>query len=326
MRTGKVLHPGTNSALGPVSGKPQQLGLISLHMRAQKQAHQEFAARPSPTVPGAMQIETASEMLAMCCKVCPQMNADLHSRLWKLTTDVVAILSRSPWSSRTAPTTAVEVEQYQTRFASRLATAWATLLHENWGTVRNLSSHTDLTAWLTSSDAPVAHARRMVTRGDGLPLSEEDLAKYFDQHVITKFIVNYLPQFGAPQIDQAKFDALYLAFEDWLLRETSTIITRAVLSAFQCSDEMVEICEGVTIRRATNDDFTEIANLVGSSHQASGQYIGYGRSLVEVVSKGRSVGGGQRQRTEYHSGRVNYFTTPSQRWRFLRTRILERKV
>jgi len=118
------------------------------------------------------------------------------------------------------------------------------------------------------------------------------MGRYFGASVIDPLLLNYLGTLEQPEFDDERFDSVYEPPEEWLLTDCHTLQSIALLHVFRGPETAIQLDKGVRVRRATDQDFTEIVNQVGRENQG----IGFGKSLVEAtyeVEKSRGMDGTQ---------------------------------
>ena len=79
--------------------------------------------------------------------------------------------------------------------------------------LRTLASYEGLLQILLADPRACAHVRKIVFRGDGGPLSDDDLKKYFENDVLLKLLDNYISQLGGVEFDAARFADVYSTVE-----------------------------------------------------------------------------------------------------------------
>jgi|HubBroStandDraft_6_1064221.scaffolds.fasta_scaffold24807_3 hypothetical protein len=136
--------------------------------------------------------------------------------------------------------------------------AWGRLIADAEHELQSLPSYRALQQFLCNDERTLKHARTLQHRGDGSPLTNEDLSRFFDWHVITRFLLNYLDGERSCQFEEGRFALVYQPHEEWLMTNQQTVQTIAMLSSFVGPEEPFTIDQGITLRKANDRDFSEL--------------------------------------------------------------------
>jgi hypothetical protein len=159
---------------------------------------------------------------------------------------------------------------------------WARIARNNERQLLSVESYRELLQLLRDDSRATAYANRVLHRNDGKPLTEEDLSKFFDWHVIRRFLLNYLDGQGSSFFDEARFSQVYGSLEELLLTNSQTIRAVAMLFSFLGPEDPIKVDEEITIRRATDADLSELINRTGRPPEEIG--VGNRMWLIEIES------------------------------------------
>lgn len=159
---------------------------------------------------------------------------------------------------------------------------WSHILHLATTGLQALPSRAALVEYLLTSPRAVDHAKTILSQLEGF--HQLSLTSYFNNHIIVQFLDVYFGSLESPAFDEDRFAFVYQYWEERLLSDKHTIVTKALLQAFMGPPEPVEFGMGATLRRARDQDFEEILNVLGE-HALTSEEFHVGQSLVEVVTK-----------------------------------------
>jgi len=164
---------------------------------------------------------------------------------------------------------------------TRQVPAWGRIFFDNERAVHTLASYKHLLELIQSDERALNCASTLLVRSDGKPLADENLRWFFDAQVITRLVLNYLEGQCDARFDEARFLRIYRSEEEWLLTDTQTIRSVAMLSSFSGPDLPIVLDDQITIRRAADSDLSEIMNKCDLKQNE----IGDRRWLLEIESK-----------------------------------------
>jgi len=189
-------------------------------------------------------------------------NADLYKALRLLSEKVLHLLKNVPLNERGASrlSPVIKTTEHSTTIEQRERPNWPFLVDRHWDCIRGTEEFKKALQVLLALERVHDYARRMYHRGDGLPLTQEDMSRFFEDQIIRIFLWNFVEISASFIPANDRFDAIYPYWEELLLTDFRALRSFSILEAFRGPQEPIELDAGVMIRRASDADLSEIAD------------------------------------------------------------------
>ena len=204
--------------------------------------------------------------------------SQIHSLLSSLTENVLSTLRLGPSDlSDFRIRKIVTTGEGAVTIASINAFSGATFVLRHWSQLSQAIEIQTLESFLISLPSVQRYARASYHRGVDLPLSEEYIRKFVEQEIVKRFVWNLVELPDFPTHSKAAFESLCGNWENLLLTGKRRVRCICLLQAFSGIESAVTLGSCVTIRKACDLDFSELADVFGES---SG--FGNNRWLLEI--------------------------------------------